>query len=72
MSEKTEKVDENYRRVPEVLYPSQGVTAEMLIERIDGEDLDTFVALTGSFTVSGAERNEFIAKLGKLINDYRI
>jgi hypothetical protein len=44
MSEKTEKVDENYRRVPEVLYPSQGVTAEMLIERIDGEDLDTFVA----------------------------
>lgn len=72
MNKKIEKTDEDFRRVPEVLYPSQGVTAEMLIERIDGEDLDTFVALTGSFTVAGVKRNEFIAKLGELINDYRI
>lgn len=72
MGEKAEKVIKDYCKVLEILYPSQGVTAEMLIEQIDGEDLDTFVALTGGFHVAGEKRHEFIENLGKLINDYRI
>ena len=55
-----------------VKYPSEGVKAELFIHRYKGECLDTLVTLTGQFSVSGADRLEFLDKLGQLIDKYRI
>lgn len=52
--------------------PSDGVSAKQTIEVIEGEHLDTQIELSGSFTVSGKQKEEFLSKLGKLINEYRI
>lgn len=67
-----EKIADNYYRFKEFEHPSMGVTAVLTIDKIDGEELDTQVSIDGGFTVAGSERKEFIARLGDLINEYRI
>lgn len=51
---------------------SNDVEVEQTIEVIDGEHLDTHVKLSGAFAISGSQREEFLKKLGLLIDDYRI
>ena len=53
-------------------YPSKGVIIIMAVDVIDGEELDTYITLTGEFAVSGSQREEFVKKLGALIDEYRI
>jgi hypothetical protein len=48
------------------------VDLEMVIDRIDGEYLDTKVSLSGEWWIAGASRHEFAQKLGALIDEYRI
>ncbi len=67
-----EKIAENYYRFTERTQPSEGVCAELIVDHIDGEDFDTAVLLTGSFTVAGRQRKQFLAQLGQLIDRYRI
>ena len=51
---------------------SDNVSAELEIDVIDGEELDTRVKLDGEFWVSGSQYREFCQKLGELIDEYRI
>lgn len=66
------KISDGYYRFDEVVYPSEGVKADMLIDRIDGIDCDTSVTLSGGFCISGTQRARFIEDLGALIDGYRI
>lgn len=67
-----DKIAEGYYRFNEILCPTEGVVFELRIDRIDGEDLDTSVTLSGGFAICGSKRNEFSEKIGKLIDEYRI
>lgn len=58
--------------VNEKHFPSEGVTADLKIDKIDGEYLDTCITLSGLFWVAGNQRHEFLEKLGNLIDEYRI
>lgn len=51
---------------------SDEVTAEMEIDVDVCEELDTRVRIDGEWWVSGSQRHEFCAKLGALIDEYRI
>lgn len=51
---------------------SNDVRVEQTIDVIDGEYLDTHVKLSGTFAISGSQREEFLKKLGSLIDDHRI
>lgn len=66
------KIADGYYRFNETIYPTDGVTMQMQIDKIDGEELDTSVMLSGGFAISGQQRNEFAQKLGLLIDEYRI
>jgi hypothetical protein len=66
------KIADGYFRFGEIRYPSEGVSLDMTVDRIDDEDLDTSVKLHGEFTVCGIQRKEFSEKLGALIDEYRI
>lgn len=66
------KIADGYFRFDETAYPSEGVKLDMLIDRIDGEDLDTSVTISGGFAICGKQRKEFIEALGQLIDSYRI
>lgn len=48
------------------------LSAEMQVENIDGEHLDTTVRIDGEFWVAGCQRKEFAEKLKALITEYRI
>ena len=53
--------------------PSTGVNVVMTVYRYPGEpDGDTTVVITGTFAVSGQSRDEFVKRLGELIDEYRI
>lgn len=66
------KIADGYYRIDETAYPSEGVKAAMLIDRIDGVDCDTSVTLSGAFCISGTQRSGFIEDLGALLDAYRI
>jgi hypothetical protein len=66
------KIADGFYRFDDTAYPSEGVKAVMLIDRIDGIDCDTSVTLSGGFCISGSQRHQFIDELGKLIDGYRI
>lgn len=48
------------------------LSAEMEVDNIDGEHLDTRVKIDGEFWVAGGQRKEFAKKLEALITEYRI
>lgn len=58
--------------VKETKYIGDELTAEMEINHIDGEYLDTCVHIDGEFWVDGGRRDEFAERLGQLIDEYRI
>ena len=53
-------------------HPSRGVKAQLSVEYQNGIAYDTAVKLEGEFCISGQDRQEFLRKLGELINQYRI
>jgi len=67
-----EKIAEGFYQKRAGAVISEGVTLKMLIDVIDGEELDTHVVLQGQFTVAGCRRKEFSGRLSHLINEYRI
>ena len=67
-----QKIADSYYRFNEAKIPSEGVRVDMTVDRVDYEDLDTFVELSGGFAVSGSSRDEFVSELGDLIDKYRI
>lgn len=67
-----EKIANNYYRYYDRLNPSENVNLELFIDKIDGENQDTRVIMTGEFTIAGESRDEFNKALGELIDKYRI
>ena len=67
-----EKIAGNYYRNTETTIPTEGVTARLVVEVIDGEELDTFIQIEGRFTMGGKDRHKFLEALGELIDHYRI
>jgi len=67
-----EKFVDGYYRFHENVVVSDGVSLAMSIDKIDGEELDTQVFVTGGFCICGSRRREFSERLGKLIDEYRI
>jgi len=67
-----EKVAEGFYKFDEMEYPSENVSVNMRVDRIDGEYLDTEVDIKGRFSVAGSRRVEFIKKLGELVEEFRI
>ena len=53
-------------------YPSEGIKAELTTESFDGQKLDTSVSLSGEFCISWPDKGQFIERLGKLIDEYRV
>lgn len=51
---------------------SNDVTAHMIIDVFRGEHLDTCIEIRGQWVIAGIHREEFIRKLGELIDAYRI
>ncbi|MFW6333385.1 MAG: hypothetical protein ACOC23_08810 [Thermodesulfobacteriota bacterium] len=62
----------NYCRNTETAIPTEGVTARLVTEVIDGEELDTFIQIEGRFTIAGKTRHRFLKALGELIDHHRI
>ncbi len=60
------------KQVTNKVCPSEGVEMTLRTEVIDGEHLDTDIEITGQFVVSGKSKDEFVAKLGALIDEYRV
>lgn len=67
-----EKIADGYFRFNQTLHPTDGVTLDMRVDRIDGEELDTSVELKGSFAICGKARDVFSKELGALIDKFRI
>lgn len=55
-----------------VRYPSQGVKVVAESDTENGQLMDTQVEISGVFCISGDDRDEFLEKLERLIDDYRI
>ena len=72
MPKNKRKISDGYYKFDEERYFSEGCRAVMTIDLIDGEELDTEIEITGEFAVCGANRSEFLDKLGQLIDEYRI
>ena len=53
-------------------YPSANVEAKLISDIDAGEVLDTNVYLKGQFCIAGSNVNEFLSKIGDLIDEYRI
>ncbi len=53
-------------------HPASGVKVKQEIDVIDGEELDTKIEIEASFSVCGASREEFLKKLGCLVDEYSI
>lgn len=60
------------KKTSEQKYIGDELFVDMEIDRIDGDYLDTRVQLVGEFWVGGSLRNEFVEKLERLVNEYRI
>ncbi|MFK5950942.1 MAG: hypothetical protein QM500_19495 [Methylococcales bacterium] len=56
----------------ETQYIGDELSAEMEIDMDSAGQLDTRVIIDGEFWIDGNKRNEFVEKLGKLIDEYRI
>lgn len=67
-----EKIADNYYCFKEVKFMDRAIKIDMEIDRIDGEDLDTTVKLTGKFAICGSDRDELCEKLIAIIDEYRI
>ena len=67
-----EKKADGYWIVRESRSVSDGCVANLVIDKIDGDFLDTQVNLNCQFWVAGNTRNVFLDKLSELIEEYRI
>jgi hypothetical protein len=68
----TTKIAEGYFKVTQTEYPTEGVKADLVIDKIDGEWLDTSVELSGGFCIAYANMREFMDAFGGLVDKYRI
>ncbi len=53
-------------------YPSKDVAVKLSTEDSEGVKRDTNILLTGNFCISWQNKDEFLVKLGGLIDEYRI
>jgi hypothetical protein len=67
-----QRISDGHFRFEERVNVSDGITLYFTVDKIDGEELDTSVLVSGGFATSGDRRREFANKLGALIDRYRL
>lgn len=62
----------NFKRTKEVHTPSRNVSIEIVVNHTDGYETSAIASLKGDFWIKEKSRQEFIEKIGALINEYRV